>query len=204
MKMRKYLFLLLLAFCMTAVAQKNVYRFRVKNEYGKTVKLKEFKGKVLLVVNTATRCGFTPQYKELEELYQKYAPQGLVVLDFPCNQFGQQAPGSIEEIHQFCSANFATTFPLMEKVEVNGAKASPLFAYLKEKQPFKGFGKGETASFMDGMLRKQDALYDQNADIKWNFTKFLIDRDGRVVGRFEPTQGMNEVEQAVSELLKER
>jgi len=144
---------------LTMTAQSSVYDFTVKDDGGKDVSLAEYKGKVLLIVNTATRCGFTPQYKDLEPLYQKYHGQGFEILDFPCNQFGQQAPGTIQEIHQFCTANFDIHFPQFDKIDVNGEKAHPLYTWLKAQA-----GGG---------------------DIKWNFTKFLIGRDGKVIKRYE-------------------
>ena len=144
---------------LTMTAQSSVYDFTVKDDGGKDMSLAEYKGKVLLIVNTATRCGFTPQYKDLEPLYQKYKGQGFEILDFPCNQFGQQAPGTIQEIHQFCTANFDIHFPQFDKIDVNGEKAHPLYIWLKAQA-----GGG---------------------DIKWNFTKFLIGRDGKVIKRYE-------------------
>ena len=141
------------------LSAQNIYDFTVKDDAGKDVSLAEYKGKVLLIVNTATRCGFTPQYKDLEPLYQKYHAQGFEILDFPCNQFGQQAPGTIQEIHQFCTANFDIHFPQFDKIDVNGENAHPLYTWLKAQA-----GGG---------------------DIKWNFTKFLVGRDGKVIKRYE-------------------
>ena len=176
-------------------AEKSIYDITVKDEAGKDVSLGDFKGKVLLIVNTATRCGFTPQYKELEELYKKYRGEGLKILDFPCNQFGEQAPGTIQEIHQFCTANFDIQFPQFDKIDVNGANEHPLYTYLKAQKGFEGFDVSDaTGKFMDQMLRKKDANYDKKADIKWNFTKFLVARDGRVLKRYEPTEKMTKVE----------
>lgn len=199
--MRKILLLLMTAFALAASAQKNVYGFKVLDGAGREVSLKQFKGKVLLIVNTATHCGFTPQYKELESLYERYREQGLEILDFPCNQFGEQAPGSIQEIHQFCTATFGILFPQFDKIEVNGPGEAPLYAFLKSKQAFKGFGEGQTAQAMNRMMERRDAGYAAKADIKWNFTKFLIDRKGRVVARFEPTEDMKRVEAAIENLL---
>lgn len=200
---RTILFLTIALFAIGCYAQKEIYKIAVKNMYGKTETLKPYKGKVLLIVNTATRCGFTPQYKELEELYAKYHAQGFEILDFPCNQFGAQAPEDILKIREFCTENYETTFPLYDKIDVNGTEAAPLFVYLKGKQGFRGFDLNDPkGKRLDGMLRKRDADYDKNADIKWNFTKFLVDGNGRVVRRFEPTESMNSVDQAVSELLK--
>ena len=176
-------------------SDKSVYDFKVKDDAGKEVSLSDYKGKVLLIVNTATRCGFTPQYKELEALYEKYRSEGLEILDFPCNQFGQQAPGTIQEIHQFCSANFDIQFPQFDKIEVNGANAHPLYTWLKAQKSFGGFDvSDQRGKMMDGMLRRQDADYDKKSDIKWNFTKFLVSRDGRVLKRYEPTDKMAGVE----------
>ena len=179
-----------------------VYRFSVANGNGQQVDLSDFEGKVLLIVNTATQCGFTPQYAELQSLFERYYNQGLVVLDFPCNQFGQQAPGSYEEINAFCTGQFGTTFPRLAKIDVNGDSAIALYQWLKEQCPFQGFDTINPLSpFLDQMLRAQDSLYDHNPDIKWNFTKFLIDREGNVVHRFEPTAPMAEVEEAIKVLL---
>ena len=142
--LKKFLICSLLAFLsLSNASAQTVYDFNVKNDEGKEVSLSDYKGKVILIVNTATRCGFTPQYKELEELYQKYSQSGLEILDFPCNQFGQQAPGSIEEIHNFCTANFNIHFPQFDKIDVNGDNAHPLFTYLKSKQAFGGFDLNE-------------------------------------------------------------
>ncbi|MBR6197987.1 MAG: glutathione peroxidase [Bacteroidaceae bacterium] len=188
---------------MSMLAQ-GIYDFKVKDDAGKDVSLSDYKGKVMLIVNTATRCGFTPQYKELEALYAKCHAEGLEILDFPCNQFGAQAPGSIKEIHEFCTANYAIQFPQFDKIDVNGKDESPLFAYLKAQKGFEGFDlNDESGKFMDNMLRKKDADYDKNADIKWNFTKFLVSRDGRVIKRYEPTEKMSKVEADVINELKQ-
>jgi len=194
--MKRLLTICLLAVAgMLSVSAQSIYDIKVKDDAGKDVSLSDYKGKVLLIVNTATRCGFTPQYKELEALYEKYRAEGLEILDFPCNQFGQQAPGSIEEIHQFCTANFAIQFPQFDKIDVNGANESPLFTYLKARKGFSGFDTtDQRGKMMDGMLRKQDAEYDKKSDIKWNFTKFLVSRDGRVVKRYEPTEKISDIE----------
>ncbi len=188
----------LLGFSLNA---QSIYDFKVKDMGGKEVSLSEYKGKVLLIVNTATKCGFTPQYEELQALYEKYKDKGLVILDFPCNQFGGQAPGDIASIHEFCTSKYNTTFPQFDKVDVNGDDQSPLFAFLKSKQTFKGFGNGQQAKFMDEMLKKQDPDYASKPDIKWNFTKFLVDSKGEVVARFEPTVSMNFVSTVVSSKL---
>ena len=180
---------------LTTSAQTDIYDFKVKDDSGKEVSLSDYRGKVLLIVNTATRCGFTPQYKELEVLYEKYHGEGLEILDFPCNQFGQQAPGTIEEIHQFCTANFDIRFPQFDKIDVNGELAHPLYVWLKAEKGFGGFDLNDkVGKMMDAMLRKQDADYDKKSDIKWNFTKFLVGRDGKVLKRYEPTDKMSDIE----------
>ena len=192
----------MLGICTAALAQeKSIYDYKVKDMDGKEVSLSQYKGKVLLIVNTATKCGFTPQYEELEAMYEKFKDKGLVILDFPCNQFGEQAPGTIAEIHSFCTEKYSTSFPQFDKVDVNGSNESPLFTFLKAKQGFKGFGAGTQAKFMDQMLAKQDPDYASKSDIKWNFTKFLVDSNGNVVARFEPTTSMTFVQTVVSSKL---
>ncbi len=154
-----------------------IYDFVVKQK-GSDVSLSEFKGKVLLIVNTATRCGFTPQYTGLEALYEKYNEKGFEILDFPCNQFLFQAPGTDEDINEFCSLNYNTKFPRFSKVKVNGKEEEPLFRFLKDNAP-ENTGK----------------------NVKWNFTKFLVDRSGNVVHRFEPTDTPESIEKSIEELL---
>jgi glutathione peroxidase len=156
-----------------------IYDFDVKGFDGNMMSMKEYEGKVLLIVNTATGCGFTPQYEGLQQLYDKYKEDGFEVLDFPCNQFGNQAPGSNEEIHQFCQLKYNTSFPMFSKVDVNGENEDPLFGYLKEQKKT--------------LLGKK---------IKWNFTKFLVDRNGTVVERFEPTTEPKQIEAKIVALLK--
>ena len=197
--MKKLMMICLLAVVgVLTVSAQSIYDFKVKDDAGKDVSLSAYKGKVLLIVNTATRCGFTPQYKELEALYEKYRDKGLEILDFPCNQFGEQAPGTIQEIRQFCTANFAVKFPQFDKIDVNGENADPLFTWLKAQKDFGGFDLNDkTGKMMDGMLRKRDADYDKKSDIKWNFTKFLVSRDGKVLKRYEPTDKMSDIEAAI-------
>jgi len=177
------------------------YDFSVKDAKGEDVSMEIFKGKVVLVVNTATGCGFTPQYESIQNMYEKYKDEGFEILDIPCNQFAGQTPGTDEEIHEFCTLKYHTTFPQMKKSDVNGENALPLYKFLKKEQTFKSFGKGPKALAMSAMLKKIDKDYKNNSEIKWNFTKFLIDREGNVVGRFEPTADMKDVEQAVKGLL---
>ena len=193
--MKKMIIGLVTMMSVLSMSAQGIYDISVKDDLGNDVSLADYKGKVLLIVNTATRCGFTPQYDELEALYEKYHAQGFEILDFPCNQFGEQAPGTIEEIHQFCTMNFNIKFPQFDKIDVNGANESPLFTYLKAQKGFSGFDlNDQRGKFMDEMLRKQDADYDKKSDIKWNFTKFLVSRDGRVVKRYEPTDKMTDVD----------
>ena len=193
--MKRMFFCLMAMISVLTLSAQSIYDYKVKDDIGREVSLSDYKGKVLLIVNTATRCGFTPQYKELEALYEKYTKEGFEILDFPCNQFGSQAPGTIQEIHQFCTANFNINFPQFDKIEVNGAQAHPLYVFLKSQKGFGGFDvTDERGKMMDGMLRKQDADYDKKADIKWNFTKFLVSRDGQVIKRYEPTDKMSDIE----------
>lgn len=155
-----------------------------------------------MIVNTATGCGFTPQYTELQEIYEEFRNKGLEILDFPCNQFGNQAPGSTEEIVSFCDARFGITFMQFEKIEVNGKNVHPLYQYLKEQKEFEGFDEGHPLTpMLKSALERIDADYKNNSDIKWNFTKFLIGRNGTVVKRFEPTADIADVEQKITELL---
>ena len=179
----------------------NFYDFSVTNAKGEEIKMSDFKGKVVLIVNTATGCGFTPQYAPIEQMYKDYHAKGLEILDIPCNQFGGQAPGTDDEIHQFCTIHYNTTFPQMKKSDVNGDNQLPLFKYLKEQQGFKGFGESKMAQFMKQHLSKIDPNYEKNSDIKWNFTKFVVDKNGNVVARFEPTEDMAVVEKCIKELL---
>lgn len=204
----KQLSLLLLSFFLLMVpaqAQKNIYGFKAETLEGQQQRLKAYKGKVLLIVNTATQCGFTPQYNELQQLHAELAPLGFSVLDFPCNQFGEQAPGTSLTIHDECVARFNITFPQFAKVEVNGENAHPLWTYLKQQQPFAGFPAASALSpRLDKMLQQRDPDYAKKADIKWNFTKFLVDRRGRVVRRYEPNHSLEEVERDIRALLEKR
>ena len=157
---------------------------------------------MLLIVNTATKCGFTPQYEELEKLYEKYHSQGFEVLDFPCNQFGQQAPGTDESIHEFCKLNYGTEFPRFKKLKVNGDDADPLYKFLKEQKGFAGFDASHPLTpVLDKLLSESNPAYKENADIKWNFTKFLINKRGQVVARFEPTESIENIAKQIEEIL---
>ena len=179
----------------------NIYDFSVTTPKGEAVSLKSYEGKVMLIVNTATGCGFTPQYKDLEELYEADHEKGLEIIDVPCNQFAGQTPGTDEEIHEFCTLKYNTQFPQMKKSDVNGENELPLFAYLKSQKGFEGFGHGPAALAMGMMLKKIDKNYKSNPDIKWNFTKFVVNRQGEVVARFEPTADMKDVKKCVESLL---
>lgn len=180
-----------------------IYDFTVKDQQGEDVSLADYKGRVLLIVNTATECGFTPTYAQLEELYRALNERGLDILDFPCDQFGHQAPGTNEEIAAFCTSRFGVTFPQFAKIEVNGPNATPLFAYLQQQKGFEGFDEGhELTPVLEDLLSKDDPDFASKSAIKWNFTKFLVDRDGNVVRRFEPTASIPDtVAQAVESLL---
>ncbi len=157
----------------------SIYDFSAKSLQGKNVSLSDYKGKTLLIVNTASKCGFTPQYEGLEKLYEKLHEKGLTVLGFPCNQFGKQEPGSAEEIGAFCQMNYGVSFPMFDKIEVNGPNAHPLYGYLKGEQP--------------GVLG--------TTNIKWNFTKFLVDKSGKVVDRFAPMTKPDEIEKSIEKVL---
>jgi glutathione peroxidase len=178
-----------------------IYDYQVPTADGKEQALADYKGKVLIVVNTATGCGFTPQYEGLEKVYEQYHTQGLEIIDIPCNQFAGQTPGTDDEIHEFCTLKYNTQFPQMHKSDVNGENALPLFKYLKSQKGFEGFGKGPSAIAMSLMLKKIDKDYENNSEIKWNFTKFVIDRNGEVVARFEPTAKMSDVADCVAQLI---
>ncbi len=177
------------------------YDYSVLNRAGEEVSMRNFEGKVVLVVNTATGCGFTPHYEALQKMYDKYAEKGLVILDIPCNQFWDQAPESDDDIHKFCTLNYNTKFDQMKKSDVNGENELPLYTYLKSQKGFEGFGDGELAEKMDEILESIDADYKNNANIKWNFTKFVVDRKGEVVARLEPTASLDNLEKCVASLL---
>ncbi len=180
---------------------KTVYDFTAIDRKGNPVSLEEYKGKVLLIVNTATGCGFTPHYEPLEAMYKDLKDKGLEILDFPCNQFANQAPGSDDEIHDFCTLKFGTDFPQFAKIDVNGENAHPLFAFLATEKPFEGFGKGLKNAALKKFTDMNNKAFGDKAYIKWNFTKFLVDREGRVIARFEPTYDMGKVREAVEAAL---
>ena len=177
-----------------------LYELSVTKRNGENESLKDFMGKVLLIVNTATGCGFTPQYEALERLYKEYHEYGLEVLDFPCNQFGHQAPGSDDEIHEFCLAKYQTSFDQFKKIDVNGENESPLYTYLKANSPIEYIeGKKHIAAMK--MVKGFSKTCKKDGDIKWNFTKFLVDKDGNVVSRLSPIESPNLLEGKIRELL---
>ena len=180
----------------------NVYDFTVRAQDGSEVKLSDYRGKVLLIVNTATGCGFTPQYRELQEIYAEHQKDGFEILDFPCNQFGEQAPGTDEEIYTFCTGRFGIGFPQFAKVDVNGENAIPLFQWLTANTTFEGFDKLHPIGILlNQMLRKQDKDFQKTNSVKWNFTKFLISREGEIIARFEPTTALKKVKARIEEAL---
>ena len=179
-----------------------IYDFKALTTKGKELDFAQFQGKVLLIVNTASKCGFTPQFEGLEKLNQEYKDKGLVVIGFPCNQFAGQDPGTDGEISEFCQVNYGVTFQIMKKIDVNGPEAHPIFTYLKSQAGFAGFNPAHPiAKVLDQMLSKADPDYAKNPDIKWNFTKFLISKDGTKVQRFEPTATPEEMAACIEALL---
>ena len=178
----------------------SVYDFTVKDGDGNDVSLSQYEGKVLLIVNSATKCGFTPQYTELNEIYNEFKDEGFEILDFPCNQFGGQAPGTTEEITEVCRSKWLVPYTIFEKIDVNGENADPLFEYLKNEQPFTDI-TGIGATKLKLVLKAVDRHYKDNNDIKWNFTKFLVDREGNAVRRFEPTEDLGDVKEDIKALF---
>ncbi len=178
----------------------NAFDFTVKAMDNSDVSLETYKGKVLLIVNTATGCGFTPQYSELQDIYEKYKDQGLEILDFPCNQFGEQTPGTGEEVHDFCTGRYGITFPQFSKIDVNGQNAIELYKWLTTNTTFGGFN-GPMGLLLAGVVKKMDKDYKNNGNIKWNFTKFLINREGEIVARYEPTYDVSKISDRIGEIL---
>ncbi len=181
----------------------NIYNYSLTTKSGKELSLSEYKGKVLLIVNTASKCGFTPQYDGLEALYKKYQEQGLMIIGVPCNQFGDQEPGTNNEVQEFCRLNYGVTFPIMAKTCVRGEEAEPLFKYLIQQKKFEGFKPSPmTDILIDHFNKNMPASYMENDEIKWNFTKFLIDTEGNVIARFEPVDTPEDIEVAITKILK--
>lgn len=179
--------------------QMTVYSFQANLSDGTTVSLEAYRGKVLIIVNTASQCGLTPQYEGLQGLYEKYKDQGLVVLGFPCNQFGEQEPGTNEEIRQFCTTQYRVTFPMFQKIDVNGENAHPLFQYLREQAP-EDADLDRNGRLYQHLMQKQPQLL-EGSNIRWNFTKFLIDREGRLVKRVAPSTPPEAMEEDIQKLL---
>ncbi len=178
----------------------SIYDYSIVNREGKKVSLKDYKGKVLIIVNTATGCGFTPQYEGLENLYKKYHDKGLEILDFPCNQFGNQAPGTDDEIHEFCALKYNTSFDQFTKADVNGESELPLYTYLKE-QIKEDKIEGMKNKMAMKAVEKISKTTKKAGDIKWNFTKFLVDKDGKVVGRYSPIFKPEDMEEDIKKLM---
>lgn len=177
-----------------------IYDYKTLNNKGAEFDFSQYKGKVLMIVNTASKCGFTPQYDGLEALYQKYKDQGFVIVGFPCDQFAGQEPGSNEQIEEFCRLNHGVTFPLMAKTDVNGAKAEPVFEYLKSQAPTEEY-KGLKAKATRTMLKGISKSVEKDSDILWNFTKFLINRDGTIIKRYAPVTTPEDMEKDIKEML---
>lgn len=178
----------------------NIYDFKVAAQDGSEVSLDQFKGKTILVVNTATGCGFTPQYSELQDIYDELHESGLEILDFPCNQFGEQTPGDDGEIHDFCTGRYGITFPQYSKIDVNGENAIPLYKWITSSTKFEGFD-GPAKLVLTPIVKKMDPDYKNNGNIKWNFTKILINKEGEIVARFEPTAKMEKVRDAIKAVM---
>ena len=179
----------------------NIHGFKMKSINGQMVDLGDYQDKVILIVNTASKCGFTGQYEGLEALNKKYADKGLVVLGFPCNQFLGQEPGLDGEISEFCTMNYGVSFRMFSKIEVNGKNESPLYTYLKSKAPFEGFPNKEIGEKLTGILKENSPQFIEGNDIKWNFTKFLVSKDGKTIKRFESSVSPKEMEKEIEEML---
>lgn len=178
----------------------SIYDYQIKTRSGEEIPISDYKDKILIIVNTATGCGFTPQYEGLEKLYKEYHDRGLEILDFPCNQFGSQAPGTDDEIHQFCQFKYNTSFDQFAKIEVNGENEHPLYTYLKNEKA-EDLIEGLKNKMAMGTIEKISKTYKEPKDIKWNFTKFLVDRSGTVIERYSPTFKPEDMEEKIKELL---
>lgn len=178
----------------------SIYDYKVKNRNGKDISIADYKGKVLIIVNTATGCGFTPQYEGLEKLYKEYHEKGLEILDFPCNQFGNQAPGTDDEIHQFCQFKYNTSFDQFTKIDVNGENESPLYTYIKNEVK-EDIIVGMKNQIAMKAIEKISSTCKKDGDIKWNFTKFLIDREGNIIARYSPTFKPEDMEEKIREII---
>ena len=209
MKQFKFLTLFIAVFCcLLSTNAKNkmekIYDLKALTSKGQELSFSQFKGKVLLIVNTASKCGFTPQFEGLEALNKKYKDKGLVVIGFPCNQFAGQDPGTDSEISEFCQLNYGVSFLMMKKSDVNGPQTNAIFKFLKSKAGFAGFDPAHPLSkLLDEMLSKNDPDYASKPDIKWNFTKVLVSKDGNEIIRFEPTATPTDMEASIEKLIKE-
>jgi glutathione peroxidase len=181
----------------------SIFSVKMESLEGETIPLDSFRGKVILIVNTASKCGFTPQYAGLQKLYDKYKDQGLVILGFPCNQFFGQEPGTAKEIRSTCLRNYGVTFPMFAKIDVNGKDEAPLYTYLKEKAPFAGYSDKKTGEMLDNIHKKNKTGYDEGNNIRWNFTKFLISKDEKTIKRYEPMVKPEEMEKDIETMLSE-
>ncbi|MGZ9582911.1 glutathione peroxidase [Paenibacillus marinisediminis] len=180
----------------------SIYNYDVTTLTGEQFSLERYKGKVLIITNTASKCGFTPQYADLQRLYTRYKEQGMEIIGFPCNQFGEQEPGSNTEVGKFCELNYGVTFTITEKTDVRGPEAHPVFKELVNAAPFKGFDEDHFhAKLLNKILEEKYPHYLHDDSIKWNFTKFLIDREGNIVERYEPTTDPMDMEDAIRDLL---
>lgn len=178
-----------------------IYDLTMKSLSNKDIDFSQYKGKVMLIVNTASKCGFTPQYEGLEKLYQKYKDRGLVILGFPCNQFLGQEPGGAKEIQEGCLINYGVSFQMFSKVDVNGENEAPLFTYLKAKAPFKGYPVKEIGEQLDNIHKEQKTGFNTGDNIRWNFTKFLVSKDGQTVKRYESVITPEQIQEDIEKML---
>lgn len=184
-----------------AQKEKSIYDFKMSDLEGEQIDFSQYKGKVILIVNTASQCGLTPQYEGLEKLYEEYKDKGLVILGFPCNQFLGQEPGDAKEIRSVCLKNYGVTFPMFEKIDVNGKNEAPLYTFLKKKAPFKGYPNEEFGKQLDEIHKKTGSGFEKGDNIRWNFGKFLISKDGKTIKRFEPMVEPKELEKEIIKML---
>ncbi len=184
-----------------AQKEKSIYDFKMNDLEGEQIDFSQYKGKVILIVNTASQCGLTPQYEGLEKLYEEYKDKGLVILGFPCNQFLGQEPGDAKEIRSVCLKNYGVTFPMFEKIDVNGKNEAPLYTFLKKKAPFKGYPNEDFGKQLDEIHKKTGTGFEKGDNIRWNFGKFLISKDGKTIKRFEPMVEPKELEKEIIKML---
>lgn len=206
--MKRRLFsLIAMLMCLTlatniyAQKEKSIYDFKMNDLEGEQIDFSQYKGKVILIVNTASQCGLTPQYEGLEKLYEEYKDKGLVILGFPCNQFLGQEPGDAKEIRSVCLKNYGVTFPMFEKIDVNGKNEAPLYTFLKKKAPFKGYPNEDFGKQLDEIHKKTGTGYEKGDNIRWNFGKFLVSKDGKTIKRFEPMVEPKELEKEIIKML---